>query len=47
MIILDNYRVKLMDIEDQLKELASAMRIEQVISAESFEAIKKHIRTYK
>ena len=30
MIILDNYRVKLMDVEEQLKELASAMRIEQV-----------------
>ncbi len=30
MIILDNYRVKLMEIEDRIKELASAMRIEQV-----------------
>ncbi|MBO5248196.1 MAG: peptide chain release factor 2 [Clostridia bacterium] len=30
MIILDNYRVKLMEIEQRIQELASAMRIEQV-----------------
>ncbi len=30
MIILDNYRVKLMEIAEQLKELSSAMRIPQV-----------------
>ena len=30
MIILDNYRVKLMEISERLTELASAMRIKQV-----------------
>ena len=33
MIILDNYRVKLREIEDQIKELASAMRIDAVKTA--------------